>query len=68
MTTATTERPHVVLCQKQRYGERPLQVVFTRCPPRREAELTAEKLRAVGCPCTVELARRSDIAGISRRA
>lgn len=61
--TTSWDRPHVVLCQKVS-GAR---VVFSRYRDRKAAELVASQLRNVGCPCTVEIARPGDVAGLTRR-
>jgi hypothetical protein len=71
MTTATIDRPHVVICTKPAAPEigrlNDVHVVFSKYASRKLAELAAEQLKRVGCPCHVELAKPSDIAGMARR-
>lgn len=62
-TIATWERDHVVVCWK----DNGVQVVFSRYKSRQAAELAAQQLRNVGCPCTVEPAKPGDISGMTRR-
>jgi len=62
-TFAVSDKPHVVLCKKAN-GTR---VVFSRYPDRKQAELACERLLAVVCHATVEIARVSDVSGLTRR-